>query len=38
LGFELVVDTQVHIDDDAGMVVVANIDDILIATKGPLEQ
>jgi len=33
LGRELVIDTKVAIDDDGGMVVVAYIDDILIATK-----
>jgi len=34
LGIELVIKTEVHIDEDEGMVVVAYIDDILIATKG----
>jgi len=38
LGIELVIKTDVHIDDDEGMVVVAYIDDILIATKGSLEK
>jgi len=38
LGLELVIKTDVHIDDDNGMVVVAYIDDILIATKGSLEK
>jgi hypothetical protein len=38
LGLELVIKTDVHIDEDEGMVVVAYIDDILIATKGPLEK
>ena len=33
LGFEFVIKTEVHIDGDEGMVVVAYIDDILIATK-----
>jgi len=35
---ELVIDTKVAIDDDGVMVVVAYIDDILIATKGSLEK
>jgi len=34
LGIELVINTETHIDEDEGMVVVAYIDDILIATKG----
>jgi len=38
LGIELVIKTDVHIDEDEGMVVVAYIDDILIATKGSLEK
>jgi hypothetical protein len=38
LGMELVVNTKVAIDDDWGMVVVAYIDDILIATKGSMEK
>jgi len=38
LGLELVIQTYVHIDEDEGMVVVAYIDDILIATKGCLEK
>jgi hypothetical protein len=38
LGMELVVDSKVAIDDDGGMVVVAYIDDILIATKGSMEK
>jgi len=38
LGFELVIRTDVHIDDDDGMVVVAYIDDILIATTGSLDK
>jgi transposase InsO family protein len=38
LGLELVIKTDVHIDEDEGMVVVAYIDDILIATKGSLEK
>jgi len=37
LGMELVIKTDVHIDKDDGMVVVAYIDDTLIATKGSLE-
>jgi hypothetical protein len=35
---ELVIKTDVHIDEDEGMVVVAYINDILIATKGSLEK
>jgi hypothetical protein len=38
LGIELVIKTDLHIDKDEGMVVVAYIDDILIATKGSLEK
>jgi len=38
LGIELVIKTDVHIDKDEGMVVVAYIDDILIATKGSLDK
>jgi len=38
LGLELVIKTGVHLDDDNGMVVVAYIDDILIATKGSLDK
>jgi len=38
LGLELVIRTDVHVDEDEGMVVVAYIDDILIATKGSLEK
>jgi len=38
MGIELVIKTDVHIDEDEGMVVVAYIDDILIATKGSLEK
>ena len=38
LGMELVLDSKVAIDEDGGMVVVAYIDDILIATKGSLEK
>lgn len=34
LGIELVINTKVHIDEDDGMVVVAYINDIIIATKG----
>jgi len=37
LGIELVLNTETHIEEDGGMVVVAYIDDILIATKGSLE-
>jgi len=36
LGIEVVINTKIHVDDDEGMVVVAYIDDILIATKGLL--
>jgi hypothetical protein len=38
LGLELVIKTDVHVDENKGMVVVAYIDDILIATKGPLQK
>jgi hypothetical protein len=38
LGIELDIKTDEHIDDDEGMVVVAYINDILIATKGSLEK
>jgi len=38
LGLELVIRTDVHIDEDDRMVVVAYIDDILIATKGSLQK
>jgi len=38
LGLELVIRTDVHIDEDEGMVVVAYIDDILIPMKGSLEK
>jgi transposase InsO family protein len=38
LGMELVIKTDIHIDEDEGMVVVAYVDDILIATKGSLEK
>jgi len=38
LGIELVIKTDVHIDEDEGMVVVAYINVILIATKGSLEK
>jgi len=38
LGIELVIKTDLHIDQDEGMVVVAYIDDILIATKGSLQK
>jgi len=38
LGIELVVKTDVHVDEDEGMVVVAYIDDIFIATKGSLQK
>jgi len=38
LGMELVIDTKLGIDDDGEMVVVAYIDDNLIATKGSLDK
>jgi len=38
LGIELVIKTDIHIDEDEPMVVVAYIDDIIIATKGLLEK
>jgi hypothetical protein len=38
LGLELIIETDIHLPDDQGMVVVAYIDDILIATKGSLEK
>jgi hypothetical protein len=38
LGLELVIKSDVHIDEDEGMVVVAYIDDILIATKGSIQK
>jgi len=38
LELELFIKTDVHIDEDDGMVVVAYIDDISIATKGSLEK
>jgi hypothetical protein len=38
LGLELVIITDVHIDGDEGMIVVAYIDDILIATKGSIQK
>jgi len=38
LGLELVIKTDIHVDEDEGMVVVAYIDDILIATKGSLDK
>jgi len=38
LGLELVIKTDIHVDEDEGMVLVAYIDDILIATKGSLEK
>jgi hypothetical protein len=37
LGSELVINHTIHIDEDAGMVVVAYMDDIIIATKGLVE-
>jgi hypothetical protein len=38
LGIELVINTKIDINEDNGMVVVAYIDDILIATKGSIEK
>jgi hypothetical protein len=38
LGLELVIKTDVHVDENEGMVVVGYIDDILIATKGSLQK
>jgi len=38
LGLELVIQTDVNIDEDQGMVVVSYIDDIHIATTGSLEK
>jgi hypothetical protein len=38
LGITLVIDMKILVDKDGGMVVVAYIDDILIATKGSLEK
>lgn len=35
---ELVIDTEIAIDEARGMLVVAYIDDILIATKGSLQK
>jgi hypothetical protein len=37
LVIELVINTDIHIDQHNGMVVVAYIDHILIATKGSLK-
>jgi len=38
LGIELVIKTDIHIDEDEGILVVAYIDDIIIAIKGSLEK
>jgi len=38
LGMELLINTKQEIDEDVGMVVVAYMDDILIATKGSIEK
>jgi len=38
LGLELVINTGIELDEDEGMVVVAYIDDILIATKGSIHK
>lgn len=37
LGIEIVINTKVDIDENGGLVVVAYIDDILIATTGSIE-
>jgi len=37
-GIELAINTQTHVDEDDGMVVVAYIDDRSIATKGSLDK
>jgi len=38
LGITLVIDTNVHINEDEGMVVVAYLDDLLLATKESLDK
>jgi len=38
LGIELVINRKIELDEDQGMVVVAYIDDILIATKGSIHK
>jgi hypothetical protein len=38
LGIELVINEEIHIDKDDGLVVEAIIDDIIIATKGSVEK
>jgi hypothetical protein len=38
LGIELFIYREIHIDKDEGMVVVAYVNDIIIATKGSLEK
>jgi hypothetical protein len=38
LGIELVINQEIHIDKDDGLVVVAYIDDIIIATKGSVQK
>jgi len=38
LGIELVIRTDNSIDEDEGMVVLAYVDDIVIATKGSLKK
>jgi len=38
LGIELVINHTIHIDEDKEMVVVAYIDDMIIATKGSIEK
>jgi len=38
LGIEFVVNTEIHIDQDEGMVVAAYMDNIIIATKGLVEK
>jgi hypothetical protein len=38
LGIDLVINTKIDIEEDGGMVVVAYIDDKLIATKGSIHK
>jgi len=38
IGLKLVIKTDIHIDEDEGMVVVAYIDEILIASKESLKK
>jgi hypothetical protein len=37
LGIELCIDSEIHIDKEEGRVVVAYMDNIIIATKGSLK-